>query len=497
MALADLREHIQGEPDALEELPIDDGYTAPFFDVEDIALWLFPTPPEEAVLYYNPAMLRTAICRERAIADFRARHPALTPKVQPLSLDDLRRFSISRYPLAERAFRQRGYVSNLDFDDRGPGNKNNSQYLVQSKAAVDLQYMVLDYMIAVIEQIDPNVFRMARDEMMEGLAGCRQKAPVPLIENEGLLLGCTNFRRPRHVHMAHEYDGKKALARAEHDDLGLIYAMPNEISDQVAFELTNSADLFNGATPLALATWHSQVLAYLRKWTWTKEFLEARKLENIQAVVQARAINSETQGDLDRWQCVDAALKMFFTERRQQYEESLLQHYDRAGISECDFRLSEHQKRTAMLHGSTYQGVGNPDGGYRKNKLYLFEPLSVWIGDLKRKRCAVLNDVAGLLFALFDEVPEEFEEIDYFANELSLEALKALHDNAALIEENAGPVHVAYEWTRDLRTPRSVDIIDGVLIIRGPLLSFPLYASAHWNEKAEIIGRIHGFELRD
>lgn len=475
------------------ESQFDDDHVAPFFDWQEFVSWMLPTAPGDAILYYNPAILRTPVCRERALADFKQRHPGIIPKVEPLFPNDLKHFSISRYPLADQVFHQRGYVSNIDFTNE-PGNSHESPYVKQSKAAVRLQYMMLDAMLSEFPGLDGGTLPLDPTRTLEALSGKRCNASVPLVEHEDLLLGCTDFGQQRRVHMAFEFNSQKGLNEAKRDPMGLMYAMPDELYEQISFELVHSRELFNGASPLAIVTWHSQVLAYLRKWAWTKRFLEKNltgyHFDEVDHLTNR--VRKPTEDDFVAG--LDDAVRKAFNDATNEYNEKCKNTANgMVGNPTYSMRLWEHEKWIAMLHGSMFQGWEfDRREGYQSNDLYHLRPLTVWIGELKRKRCAVLNDVISPIFELFQGSSEDFSD---FAEQLSFEALESLRDRALLIEENASPVHVVYEWTRDAEQPRSIDVIHGVLVIRGPLLTFPLRASRYWNERAEVIRRNGGFEL--
>lgn len=465
-----------------------------------------------ATVYFDPDKFPIEATLERIQRHYAETAPKRRYNLEMLSSERLMRSSIVKYPLAEEVFRRRGFVSDSEvIGFRRGDNSTETTYLAHNRATVHFQLALIDAYLG-----PPNTSAAGKERRKIALSqhiGQQGKAPVPLIERDGVFLPCQEFSQKEYVHLAYSAAVSPSLKNGRKDYYGLCYASRDELEAQIAFERGNSHALFDGASDSALLLWQLQALALLRKAAWQIEFFEGAALnvqQNKEEVRRSEAWKM-LRGDESLMSAggIQNAVQTAFNDHCDAFRDSVLNAIDESSIEDCygkKFGLAEYyygltteQNVVATLHGSTYCPDFDPeDFAVRSDPIYPLHDLAEWICDLKRRRYGVLNKrIASLLIAVFGEDNDE----DFNNPQLSRFA-PMIQDRfgepawtviiAAVLEldgaRNPEAIPVIYDWTRNADEPWLAERrADGVIAIRGPLLDFPVSQAAVWNAKSRVM----------
>jgi len=493
---------------------IHDSASSRVYEIERRQPDIAPSHPDwTSTVYFDERKFPNPASIERIEKHYAQRYPGRSFTFQSLKRNNLYRFSISKYPLSERIFRRRGFVADLDVDTFLRGDQNvDKAYLMYNKEAVHLQLAVVSHFLESSARWK-DINSTTRIEL-SGLIGGEKAHPVPLIERDGIFWPCRQFWRKERIHFAYQRAPSAALDQGDEDPFELCYAMPDEIAEQIQFEAKNSRAIFNGASKNALLLWQTQALGILRKTVWEIETIASPSLNKIQAteateqsktlkeIVSGRTLTkSDYEYNFDR-----TVYRSHLQDEQDKYGESLrdaiAEHNHNYGsgfhLAEYHHGITTDQNVVATLHGSTYLPRFNWDlTSHRVHPLHWLTPAAEWIGKLKRQRHAVLTkEIAECLAAIFGEA-DPYAEYDarlrdfapIIEDRLGAAAWSVLSDaSRKILNGSDSSVSVVYDWTQNPEEPWAAESRgDGTIVIRGPLLDFPVSRVSYWNSKAAII----------
>ena len=487
------------------------------YEMDGLQPEVTPLSPEWApTIYYDPEKFPNAASMERVERHYANAYPGRHFSQSNLNIESLQHFAIAKYPLVEERFRRRGFVSDIEVTSFERGNPYpETTYLARNKAATHLQFASIAYLLHLSEEDIKN----ERDRsaglarLIDGYRTRRGKAlawiPAPLVERDGVFLAGVKLKEKERVHFAHGWSMSLTLDHGRRDPFELCHAMPDEIGEQVAFERDNSEVLFGGASAPAVLLWQTQVLAVLRKAVWEIELTTGvafTRQEAAEAKARAKALRILLANAGAVSACkVERALASLLKDRQDAYRSAMSEEngtsriYGNAlGTEQYHHGVTTEQNVIAALHGATYQPEFDWENSWdRRDPLHWLKPVAEWIGKLKRHRHAILTKgVAECLTAIFGEADPEDEydaSIRDFAgvieDRLGEVAWSVIADALpAILDGSGAPVSVVYDWTRNPEEAWAAERReDGTIVIRGPLLDFPVSRVTYWNEKALII----------
>lgn len=505
-----------------EEQMIQDAFEYPpaalrSWEIESLQPTTTPLSPDwGATIYYDPEIFPNPVSFERVERHYANAYPGRHFSQRSLRKDGLQHFAIAKYPRVEELFRRRGFVSDIEVTSfERKDHHPETTYLATNKAAAGFQFTLIAYIksdpaLPIVEAVEESA-DLAR--MIDGHRVRRNLSwrPAPLVERDGVFYVDESLQERECVHFALRWKPLLALENGMRDPFSLCHAMPEDVAAQVRFEFANSAVIFAGASADALLLWQQQVLAILRKVVWGIEIAtnasfdkqeiaedKARKRSLKRLLADSRAVTAEP---------VQKALSAVVNDRKDAYREAMIEEnalsriYGQAlGSEEYHHGITTEQNVIATLHGSTYEPDFDWDySGDRSDPLHWLTPLAQWIGQLKRHRHAVLNEQIGAcIMAIFgdydvdagyDERLQSFGSV--IENRLGDVAWTAIADVVpAILDGSRAPVSVVYDWTQDADQPWAAERReDGTIVIRGPLLDFPVSRVEFWNEKSAGVPR--------
>lgn len=176
--------------------------------------------------------------------------------------------------------------------------------------------------------------------------------------------------------------------------------------------------------------------------------------------------------------------------------------------AEYTYGLTTEQVVAAALHGATYRPQADADDKTDvTNPIHWLQPVAEWIGELKRQRNALLTTrIAELLSDIFvgDNAKDPDDpQLSLYAklikDRLGRPAWQVIETAAVelLESDSAEPIPVVYDWTRDADRPWDGERrADGTIVLRGPLLDFPVSQAAYWNETCQVLREEGGLRFQ-
>jgi len=147
------------------------------------------------------------------------------------------------------------------------------------------------------------------------------------------------------------------------------------------------------------------------------------------------------------------------------------------------------------LMGTTYNSHNDPEEDPYSNPVIFTVPLARWIGRLKRRGSESLDQgTADIILSFWYRSPRETLLLSQFP-EATWECLVQFAKELEY-DDDGREFQVTYEWTRDRTTPFKCNVQNNTIALEGPLLFFPTLQSNHWREKAQVVNRLRGFEVR-
>lgn len=469
-------------------------------------------PAWYATVYYDPEKFPIAVTLERIALHYAAAMPGRGYRLAPLSVAELRHYSIIRYPSAEETLRRRGFVSDVEVKGFKRGeNSAEIAYLAHNRAAATFQLATIESLLEPRKGTTKGKARRKRG--LGGLIGQDEGAPIPLVERDGVLLPCRKFWQPEQIHFAHSAALLAALRQGRRDPAGFCHPTQAEIRAQVQFERRNSRALFNGTGATALLLWQAQALAALRKAAWQIEFFTGAGLNATESLAdeQRRRALQRLRDDpaLTEAGPVLNAFEVALADHRDMFDAAVREVIEDAserdpygtafGVADYQHGLTTEQNVVAALHGSTYYPDFDPENRVQMSEpINWLQPVAKWLGELKRRRYAVLDQqIANNLLSVFGEDgvgspydPQLWRYAPMIQDRLNDAAWTIIRATALELQRDgtAQAVPVLYNWTRDAAEPWAAERrANGAIVICGPLLDFPLSRATYWNRKSRIL----------
>jgi hypothetical protein len=492
-----------------------------------------PDEPEELPLYPSDDAYKITVYYDstRGFRDddlegieaaARAQYPNRTVYLEPLKPSSLEYFSLSPFPEMERRFKVQGYVADVEGRLFTTGGKLYTEFFKRNLAALRANVVA---MTALLHANPQGLMPAEPDDELRMRAAYRALGPIignktfhreegqpdepiiyPLVEHNDMLLGCTDFRQPRVIHWAHEMTPAKAVDHGERRTARekLSDVSTEATKTQLLFEAEHARRLFsphlldpNGArvvtNPTMILAWYSQAIAAMRKVCWLvgakqEASLAAQSLYE-EARAHGRAIgNPSLPRNRRTWQDLLGDLAHRRTELIR------LQCRPVAGDNEMTYDVSWQNEILATLMGATYNSeVDCMESPFQPSKL--IRHLARWIGELKRKRTATLDECTAEAILELCRNNQQSERL--LLSQFPQATWARLEEiSETLSREEPAEVPVTYIWTTDPARPYGYAKLGNHISIEGPLLCYPALEADQWREKAQALLGLRGFELR-
>lgn len=520
MPLQALMEHRQTEEDVLDLLAEDNWPPLP--NEPD----LLPVYPSDAAytitVYYDSTRDFRDDSLERIEMRARAQYPNRTVYLESLNPSSLEFYSLSPFPEMERRFKDKGYVADVEGRLFNKGGKVYTEFFKRNLAALRANAMAMTALLHANPQglmpaePDDELRKNAVYQALGPIIGNKtfhreegqpdQPVIYPLVEHQGMLLGCTDFTQMRIIHWAHEMTPAKAVDHGERKNARekLFDLSTDATKKQLLFEVEHARHLFSphlldptaapaATDPIMILAWYSQAIAAQRKVCWLisakQEASVAAQSLYEEARMYGRAIgnprlprNRRTWGDL----IVDLT-----DERNALIAEQCHPVRDH---NEMIYEISWQNEILAALMGATYNSqVDCMESPFEPSKL--IRHLARWIGELKRKRTATLSEYTAeaILELLRNNQQSKRLLLSQFP-QATWARLEEISEHVSRGEPLEIPV--SYTWTTNPARPYGYADAGNEISLEGPLLCYPALETDHWREKAQILLGLGGFELK-
>jgi hypothetical protein len=165
-------------------------------------------------------------------------------------------------------------------------------------------------------------------------------------------------------------------------------------------------------------------------------------------------------------------------------------------VNEMTYDVSWRNEILAALMGATYDSQIDCTDSPFHNPSKFIRHLADWIGELKRKRTAILNPYTADAILEMRRNNQQKEPL------LQSQFPRSTWERLAEISETVSrdepsQVQVTYTWTTDPGRPYSFAAAGDRIALVGPLLCYPALEASQWQEKARIIVDLGGFELKN
>ena len=527
------------------DAPTDDEiYIEPDYDLPDepalLMPTIFPTDINYCItVFYDPVVIANDAAfhelNDRMLRTYAGREIRMS-ELNKASIEYKR---LSKFPENEFRFLRRGYVADVEGRIFGPGGTAQSHYARRNIAALNVNIMLMEALLrkqpirGINRRLDAaanwrHVWKTMgpvtgketqhRDER-EGILIARLEDDInaefdvaqkeyPLVEHEGLLLGCTNFSTPRIIHWAYDITPMSAWFEGGNDKVcdNLFGRKATEIRKQINFEATNARVLFRpelmkiGATrsevtPLMIATWYSQAIASIRKICWVVKTEEDSSVA-AHDLYQEEARHGFVLGTEERLPIKSRSWDQLMIEKSEDLRAVMARHTPQVAAGQTTIPdISSHDEVLGSLMGTTYDSHDDPDESPYSDRNIFTRSLAHWIGRLKRKGSESIDHwTADSILSFWHQSRYEALLLSQFP-ETTWECLVQVAERFEQ-DYDAPEVQVTYEWTRDRTGPYKCRVRNNVIEIEGPLLAFPTLQSDHWREKAEVVDHLEGFEVR-
>jgi len=502
---------------------------------------IYPADPGYCVtVYYDPSVINTdAAFNElyvRMVHEYGGR-PIDMRKLDKAAFNYER---LSPYPGTEARFVSRGYVADVEGRFLEHGGPKQTRFARRNVAALTVNAMMMSILLhkhpidplsrrlkgqerwrAVWKMMapvmgKPTLHRNERDALVMAQARGNVAAAIdvegqiyPLVEHEGLLLGTRALRKPRTIHWAYEITPLSAWRAGEgkNECDALFGCSAGDINDQVRFEAKNIRQIFRPellggeaapieVTPMSIATWYSQALATIRKVCWLVTTEEEPALA-AHALHQEAARHDFALGGPERLPNNAQSWDELLTDLTRERTLLMGEQMPPVAVDQTmTYRIRPDEEILAGLMGTTYDSHDDPGESPYSNPLIFEASLARWIGRLKRARRATLDAWTAASILSFWRQAQGHDTL--LLSQFPLMTWRRLVNLAEAMkaDREMPDVEVTYAWTRDQVQPYKCTYRDNVLALEGPLLCFPLLRASYWQEKANIINRLGGFELK-
>jgi hypothetical protein len=461
---------------------------------------------------------------ERIWAETQAQYPGRKVCLESLNPLSLQYVSLSPFPEMEQRFKGKpGYVSDVEGRLFPSGSRHYTEFVKRNLAALQAHAMAMSTLLHANPQglitppePDDDLRKKAVYRAMGPIIGNKTfhredgqpDRPIvyPLVEHEGMLLGCTDFTKQRRIHWAREMTPAKAIEHGERRYARemLFGISTEETKRQILFEAKNARPIFTPelldptqaasvTEPIMILAWYSQAIAALRKVCWlvaTKQeaSIAAQALYD-ESLVHKKVIgNPRLPRNRRSWEQLIGDLTDARTELIAEQCRPIL------AVNEMTYRISWQDEILAALMGTTYDSqVDCPDSPFDNPSKYI-RHLADWIGELKRKRTATLNAyTADSIIEMWDR-PAGTERL--LLSQFPRATWDALAEVSAAVSHGARPdVEISYTWSTNPLQPFGYEDMGHQIALEGPLLCYPALEADHWRKKAQIIRGLGGFEL--
>jgi hypothetical protein len=492
-----------------------------------------PDEPEELPLYPSDDAYKITVYYDstRGFRDddlegmeaaARARYPNRTVYLEPLNPSSLEYFSLSPFPEMERRFKVQGYVADVEGRLFTTGGKLYTEFFKRNLAALRANVVA---MTALLHANPRGLMPAEPDDELRMKAVYQALGPIignktfhreegqpdqpiiyPLVEHNGMLLGCTDFRQPRVIHWAHEMTPAKAV---DHGERRTAREKLSDVSTeatkmQLLFEAEHARRLFSphlldptaarsATDSTMILAWYSQAIAAMRKVCWLVGAEQEASLAAQSLYEETRAHgmaigNPSLPRNRRTW---DGLIRDLADKRRALITEQCdpVQH-----VNEMTYEVSWQNEILATLMGATYNSqVDCMESPFEPSKLT--RHLARWIGGLKRKRTATLNAYTADAILGMWRNDWQYERLLFSQFQRSTWASLAEISETVSREEPA-EIPVTYIWTTDPARPYGYAKVGNHISIEGPLLCYPALEADQWREKAQVLLGLRGFELR-
>jgi hypothetical protein len=516
MPLEALRKTSQTERDILELFPEDNLPPLP----KEVPL--YPSDMEYTItVYYDSTRNFRDDDLERILTEARAQYPDRAVYLTPLHLSSLEHFSLSSFPEMEQIFKTRGYVADVEGRLFTTGGKRYTEFFKRNLAVLRANAMAMAALLHANPQglmpaePDDELRKMVVYQAMGPILGNktfqREDQPddpviYPLVEHQGMLLGCTDFTQARRVHWAHEMTPAKAVDHGERKTARekIFDTSTEETKTQLLWEAAHAQHLFSPhlldptaapavTDPTMILAWYSQAIAAMRKVCWLIEAKQERSVAAQSLYEEARAHG-------------DAIGNPRLPRTRRTWEELIVDLADKRNeliteqcppvraINEMTYKVSWRDEILAALMGATYNSqIDCMDSPYESSKF--IRHLADWIGELKRKQAATLNAYTAKAILAMWRDNQQYERL--LLSQFPRATWERLADVSERVSRDDAPeVQVTYTWTANPARPYGFAEAGNQISLIGPLLCYPSLEADQWRENAEVILGLRGFELR-
>ena len=492
-------------------------------------------------LFYNPAKFSTAALRRQLnkhLAAAKSKYVGRDVELRPISADSLTYRSMSLFPDVEKHFTEFGYVIDVEHREKNSGRR---AHLLVASHNIDVLRINAHHWGRMLLEGGTSLglwtrapLEKERDRLFEAMApvmGCRTaadvgknkaEATIPLIEHEGMLLGGRSVKK-RIVHIAHAVAPGTVAEHGRREYQTLFSDRSDLAQEQMAFELANAYQIFEGNDPRltnaasgtadAILAWFSQVIVAQRKICWLLKSKQDWSLALKQLELEKEDHAGPTgvtkmPRKIKEAQSWSDLLASELDDHAENIQSSIGQRPD---PKKMKHEVALQDYILAALHGSTIDLGADNENEFFEYGSHLIA-LAHWIGTLKRTgqqtfgkgiaRCLRIGwtDIVAGQNALLGQFPMEVWRLllqrseGFFAPLLRAPNKLPRFDYRGF--EEAKPINVRYDWIAEdtLEAPRARAMARSI-ILRGPMLCFPVDQIREWKAKAEVIRGQGGFSI--
>jgi hypothetical protein len=489
-------------------------------------------------VFYDPEVIRDDAGFNELLARMERTYDGREIHMQKLDKASIEYARLSPFPESEARFLRRGYVDNVEGRAFGQGGHTPSSYAKRNIAALTINAMLLATLLhkqpiggmnraltgearwrSVWKAMAPILGKetLHKDERDERLMAHLEAHPgvpfdleaniYPLIEHQGLCLGSRNFRNPRSIHWTYDITPLWAWEAVDDSTCGAIFgAAAKEIRKQIRFEANNAHYLFRPelisddaarveVTPAMIATWYSQAIAAMRKICWLVTTEEDRSL-TAHALHQEEAVHGFALGAAERLPDKGKSWDWLIADKTREFGLLMARQMPVAIGQIMTHKISWSEEILGGLMGTTYDSHDEPGESPYSSPDIFTASLARWIGQLKRKRKASLDSWTAESILSFWRKSRQSEPL--LLSQFPETTWQRLVEISEVMEQNRDmpEVEVTYTWTQDRTAPYKCVDGENSLALEGPLLCFPTLQAVHWQEQAQIIAGLRGFEAR-
>lgn len=491
-------------------------------------------------VFYDPEVIHDDAAFNELLARMERTYDGREIHMQKLDKASIEYARLSPFPESEARFLQRGYVDNVEGRAFGQGGHAQSSYAKRNIAALTVNAMLMATFLhkqpvggmnraltgkarwrsvwramapimgtETLHQDERDGRLMAHVEAHPGVPFDLDANNYPLIEYQGLYLGSRNFRHPRSIHWTYDVTPMGGWESADDSTCGAIFGVAAKVvRKQIRFEANNACYLFRPelisadaaraeVTPAMIATWYSQAIAAMRKICWLVTTEEDRLLA-AHALHQEEAVHGFALGAAERLPDHGSSWEQLIHDKTTEFRQMMTRQMPPVAIGQImTHTILSSDEILGSLMGTTYDSHDEPGESPYSNPDIFTASLARWIGQLKQKRKASLDSwTAQSILSLFRRKSQQYGPL--LLSQFPQTTWQRLVEISEAMEHDRDmpEVEVTYTWTQDRMAPYKCADRDNALDLEGPLLCFPTLQAVDWQEKAQIIAGLRGFEAR-